>query len=552
MHQTPATAVVNTVPQAHDLQGAAHRVDLVAALGARGLANLEALVAHDSASDERSNTIPSTPGQLVLADWIAARLRALGADVVVDPHGNVVAELPGVGAAATSAPLAMMAHLDTARGTNALPQLQTLPRWQGQPVPYPNNPGLVVDVANYPGLDVFLGQTLVFGDGRAPFGLDDKLGLAEILTLADLLASDDAPRPPMIFVARPDEEIGNMAAVEGLSATLAARGVRLGWTIDGIAPFEINVENFHAAAARVTLPACRAAVAPTRARAALTLWIGGVNTHGATAKAESHRPATRLAVEIRAALAAAGLGGDQVAVIGFESDAERDCDGILRLAVGSDAPADAEARIEAAAHQVLAPHLPRGASLRIERGGPPVDPGARGEIGLALDLCAAILACPDVQPVAAEDSEGRQGYSQPYRILEVEGGVRLDVRIRDFDTAALDARGAIVERLAPSGATVERFGQYVNMGPALADVAELVTWPQRAGAQVGVASTIQPIRGGTGVDPFLVRGVFIGNLGTGYFAPESEKELTTVETIGRHVVWLWALVRNAAAPATAE
>ena len=453
LHTTANTMAANLSPD-DDLHGAARRDELVAALGARGFANLQALVAHYSASDERSSTIPSTPGQLVLAEWLAARFRALGATVEVDPHGNVVAALPGAGKAAGAPPLAMMAHLDTARGTNALPQLHTQPDWQGHPVPYPANAGLVVDVANYPSLAAFVGQTLVFGDGRAPFGLDDKLGLAEILTLAEQLAADGADRPPMIFVARPDEEIGRMAAVEGLATILAARGVRLGWTIDGIAPFEINVENFHAAAARVTLPTRRAAVAPAQARTSLALWIGGVNTHGATAKAEGHRPATRLAVEIRAALVAAGLDASKVVVVGFASDTERDCDGLLELAVGVDAPADTDDRVVAAANAVLGPHLARGASLRVEHRAPTSDPGAHGEVGAALDLCAAILACPDVLPVAAEDSEGRQGYSQPYRILPIDGGVRLDVRIRDFDTAALDARGAIVQRLAPDDAVV--------------------------------------------------------------------------------------------------
>ena len=44
-----------------------------------------------------------------------------------------------------------------------------------------------------------------------------------------------------------------------------------------------------------------------------------------------------------------------------------------------------------------------------------------------------------------------------------------------------------------------------------------------------------PIRGGTGVDPFLAKGIPIANLGTGYFAPESEKELTSRQKIADHV-----------------
>ena len=57
---------------------------------------------------------------------------------------------------------------------------------------------------------------------------------------------------------------------------------------------------------------------------------------------------------------------------------------------------------------------------------------------------------------------------------------------------------------------------------------------------------LMPIRGGTGVDPFLDNGVSIGNLGTGYFAPESEKELTSLQTMAAHARWLLALVHHAA------
>ena len=53
----------------------------------------------------------------------------------------------------------------------------------------------------------------------------------------------------------------------------------------------------------------------------------------------------------------------------------------------------------------------------------------------------------------------------------------------------------------------------------------------------------EPIRGGTGVDPFLEQGIPVANLGTGYFAPESEKELTSRQNVARHSLWLTHLVQ---------
>ena len=65
-----------------------------------------------------------------------------------------------------------------------------------------------------------------------------------------------------------------------------------------------------------------------------------------------------------------------------------------------------------------------------------------------------------------------------------------------------------------------------------------------AAADVGVEALVFPIRGGTGVDPFLDVGIPIANLGTGYFAPESEKELTSLQKMAGHARWLFALVQR--------
>ena len=50
----------------------------------------------DTRADESSSSTPSTPGQLVLMELLAAELRALGlVDVVVDGHGYLMATRPG-------------------------------------------------------------------------------------------------------------------------------------------------------------------------------------------------------------------------------------------------------------------------------------------------------------------------------------------------------------------------------------------------------------------------------------------------------------------------
>ena len=38
----------------------------------------------------------------------------------------------------------------------------------------------------------------------------------------------------------------------------------------------------------------------------------------------------------------------------------------------------------------------------------------------------------------------------------------------------------------------------------------------------------------------------IANLGTGYFAPETEKELTSMQVMAQHVLWLAAILQEVA------
>ena len=92
------------------------------------------------------------------------------------------------------------------------------------------------------------------------------------------------------------------------------------------------------------------------------------------------------------------------------------------------------------------------------------------------------------------------------------------------------------------GVTFEWSRQYDNMANRLEEAPELVTWAVEGADNLGIQAQVMPIRGGTGVDPFLDRGVMVANLGTGYFSPESEKELTSLEYMVEHALWLVSLL----------
>lgn len=510
------------------------------ALSELAFSHLQAVVGIDSQSDETSDTIPSSEGQRRLAEHVAAHFSRCGFTVERDGQANVIAFLPGQknGAASTAEPLALMVHLDTARGTGHPERLHTVARWDGKAIPFPKNPSIRVDVAHYPDLARFLGHTVVHGDGVVPFGLDDKLGLTHLMTLAELFRRHPGlDRPPLYLIGRPDEEIGRMEAVESLAESLAINGVRSGFTVDGILPFEVNVANFNAAHTTAVFAPRGVSLSPDM-DTALELTLGGVNTHGATAFAEGHRTAVRFAAELLVALQHAGLPAHPHA---FRSDALRDCDGVLTLWCRAADTTAITAHVEA----IVRPHIARGASWSSAKAVAPDHESAdtTAQVLMAVSAFAASRAeLPGEGPLWAEDSSGWQGYSHPYRVRHVDGGLALDVRIRDFDPTMLEARKA--HSLAVLGrftADVTTRDQYVNMGPRLESRRDLVDVAVQAGLDVGVEVVDLPIRGGTGVDPFLDRGTAIANLGTGYFAPESEKELTTLELMAHHAKWLVAL-----------
>ncbi len=496
-----------------------------------GTANLTRVIAIDSQSDERQESIPSSEGQRRLSEDLERFFGELGHRSTRDACANLIVEIPGKRA---GAPLALMVHMDTSRGTQAVPRLDSLTKWDGRRIPYAKNSRLEVSVERYPETRAYLGHDLLFGPGERAFGLDDKLGMSQLMTMAQRLAQGDIAHGPLLLVFRPDEEIGRMQAVLGLAQELKQRGVRYGYTVDGLSPFEVNVENFHGARAYVHIEGRPLASAPSKV---LRLKIRGAKSHGATAKAEGYKNATMIVTE------AVARAGDDVVLTAFQSDLTAETDAEVAFRVRD------ERRLLESFEVTLAPHRFKGAEVEVlersESSTPCHDAGPR-----LLAHLRAFVEGPGPSPLMSEDSEGRQGYSQPNFVHAAPNGFKLEYRLRDFDPEALLARQRHVEELAArQGHRAESKQIYANMGPRLAPYPELVTWARRAAEAAGETITVQPIRGSTGVDPFLDVGIPVANLGTGYFAPESEKELTSRQYIARHARWLCELVQRVGAEA---
>lgn len=202
----------------------------------------------DTRSDPNSDTHPSTPGQLELAEILKSELSDLGiADVELDPDGYLYAVLPGQEHVAAP-PITLCAHLDTSpsvSGEGVTPVLHS--DYDGGAIRFPRDPELLLTPEDSPELTKFLGDSIITAAGDTLLGADDKAGIAAIMTaVAAFCRFPDLPRPELRIVFTPDEEIG-----AGADRIRMDRLGRFGYTVDGGEMGEIETECFHAEEATI-------------------------------------------------------------------------------------------------------------------------------------------------------------------------------------------------------------------------------------------------------------------------------------------------------------
>ena len=198
-------------------------------------------------SDENSQTCPSTAGQRVLGAVLVEEMLDMGiADAHMDENGYVYGTVPGD----PSMPvIGLVAHMDTAMdysGENVCPRIVA---YTGETIALDAQGKDCLREADFPGLKDSLGKHLIVTDGTTLLGADDKAGIAEILTAAQLLLASNQPHATVKIAFTPDEEIGRGAD----RFDVAAFGADFAYTVDGGALGEIEYENFNAAGGMVEI-----------------------------------------------------------------------------------------------------------------------------------------------------------------------------------------------------------------------------------------------------------------------------------------------------------
>lgn len=205
----------------------------------------------DTQSMEDVETVPSTDKQFVLARLLEKELKEMGAqDVRLSENCYVYATIPSNLPEGKKVPtLGFIAHMDTSdavSGADVKPQI--IKNYDGDIVVLNKQLGIEMSPEEYPDLLLRKGEDLIVTDGTTLLGADDKAGVAEIMTMADILLNDKSVSHGTIRIGfTPDEEVGrgvDFFDVKGFAADYA-------YTVDGGTVGEIEYENFNAAALKL-------------------------------------------------------------------------------------------------------------------------------------------------------------------------------------------------------------------------------------------------------------------------------------------------------------
>ena len=203
-------------------------------------------VKFETRSDEKSETIPSTPTQLEFAKILVKELEEIGMENVyvndacfvnATLPGNVDKDVPVIG---------FIAHMDTAdfNATNVNPKI--VENYDGEDIVLNEAKDIVLSVEEFPNLKNYVGETVITTDGTTLLGADDKAGIVEIVEAMKYLIEHPEIKHGTVKVAfGPDEEIGRGAD----NFNVEEFGADFAYTMDGGPVGELEYESFNAAGA---------------------------------------------------------------------------------------------------------------------------------------------------------------------------------------------------------------------------------------------------------------------------------------------------------------
>ena len=203
----------------------------------------------DTQSAEDADCVPSTPKQLLFAEYLKKELETEGfSDVELDEKGylyatlksNIKEKVPTIG---------FISHYDTSPDCSGADiKAQIVHNYNGGEIQL--SEGVISSPKKFPELLHHIGEDLIVTDGHTLLGADDKAGIAEIVQAMCYLRDHKEIKHGDIRIAfNPDEEIGMGAH----HFDVEKFGCEWAYTMDGGDVGELEFENFNAASAKITI-----------------------------------------------------------------------------------------------------------------------------------------------------------------------------------------------------------------------------------------------------------------------------------------------------------
>ena len=201
----------------------------------------------DTQSSEESDSVPSTPKQLVFAEYLKKELEDEGlSNVEMDEKGYIYATLKA-NTKGDIPTIGFISHYDTSPDCSGADIRPSIVRaYDGSDILL--SEGIISSPKRFPELLKHVGEDLIVTDGHTLLGADDKAGIAEIVQAMCYLRDHPEIRHGNIRIAfNPDEEIGMGAH----HFDVEKFGCEWAYTMDGGDVGELEFENFNAASAKI-------------------------------------------------------------------------------------------------------------------------------------------------------------------------------------------------------------------------------------------------------------------------------------------------------------
>ena len=206
-------------------------------------------VSFDTQSDELTGITPSTPKQMIFAEYLKSELESMGLEeITLDEHAYLFATLPS-NIDKKVPTIGFIAHMDTSpdmSGKDVTPRI--VEKYDGKEIVLCQEDNIILSPVMFPELLDHIGEDLIVTDGKTLLGADDKAGIAEIVSAIAYLQEHPEIKHGKIRIGfNPDEEIGEGAH----KFDVEKFGCDWAYTMDGGEVGELEFENFNAASVKV-------------------------------------------------------------------------------------------------------------------------------------------------------------------------------------------------------------------------------------------------------------------------------------------------------------